>query len=217
MRTGIAAVVSLAVAATPSAASNLDADFLIKRKDKVIGYHSVDVTETAQGIEVETRVEMKVKFGPISLFHFTHASTELWRGGELVALESTTDENGKYDTVRIWRENGATMVDGTEFQGAAPVGSAPTSYWTKSIIDAPALISTQTGEIIDIEVTSFGRTTAEGRIHAEHYQLVGTLALNLWYDGEQWVGKNITIDGEELTYELVAKRRDYAASSEFLD
>ena len=75
------------------------------------------------------------------------------------------------------------------------------------------MINTQTGEILDIETSRIGETVAPNNRRAEQYQLVGTVALNLWYDGDRWVGSNFTIDGEELTYVLVDEPQEFAALS----
>lgn len=184
----------------PALAGDLDAKFLIKREGNVIGYHTVDVTETEDGYLVDTKIRMRVKLGPIPLFKYDHEAREVWKDGELASLTSVTNHNGERSSVEAERIDGVLMIDGTDFQGAAPAEAAPSSYWRKSIVDSPALINTQTGEIIAVEVESFGETTAPGDTLAEHYRITGTVSLDIWYDGEKWIGSHFIVDGEELTY-----------------
>ena len=209
---------ALAVLGTlPAYASELDANFLIKRKDKVIGFHKVEVSDTENGQRVETSIEMKVRFGPIPVFRYRHASVEEWRDGELVSLNSTTDRNGKDMFVRAARTDDGFMIDGTQYKGAAPEGALPSSYWNKALVEAATMINTQHGKILDIEVTPMGLTEAEHGAVAEEYKLVSSDLLHLWYDGPRWVGARFTVDGEELVYELVEDERDYARLDAFLD
>jgi len=201
----------------PAAAHDLDAKFLIKREGKVIGYHHVDVHQTATGTVVDTKIEMRVKLGPVPLFKYDHDSHEIWRDGELISIESDTNTNGEKAYLRASRKDGVLQIDGSDYQGPAPAAAMPSNYWDKSMIDANTIISTLTGEIIDVTVEHIGQSMAPQSIKAEQYRVTGTLTLDLWYDGKKWVGSHFVIDGEELTYELVSNAHQYAALAEYLD
>ncbi len=211
MRSWVVAGALLVGLTMPAAARDLDAKFLIERKGKVIGYHAVDVTPTEAGARVDTRIEMKVGLGPITLFKYEHDSTEIWNGETLVSLVSETNNNGDREFVDAKRYGEELLIDGSGYQGPAPEGAMPSSYWDKDLVRADAMINTQTGEILDITTSRIGETRAPHDRPAVQYQLVGTLALNLWYDGERWVGSNFTVDGEELTYVLVDEPQEFAA------
>ena len=217
MRLTLISTALLILGSLPASASELDANFLIKRKDKVIGYHRVEVTDTETGQRVETAIEMKVKFGPIPVFRYKHAAVEEWRDGELISLNSTTDRNGTDLYVRAARTEEGLMIDGARYKGAAPEGALPSSYWKKDLVEATRMINTQHGQILDIEVTSMGETETEHGALAEEYKLVSLDLLHLWYDGPRWVGARFTVDGEELVYELAEDKRDYAQLEDFLD
>ena len=211
MRCWVIAGVLLIGFTMPAAARDLDAKFLIERKGKVIGYHAVEITPTGAGARVDTRIEMRVGLGPITLFRYDHQATEIWRGEDLISLVSETDNNGDQTYVDAKRYGDRLMIRGSGYEGPAPAGAMPSSYWDKDLVRADAMINTQTGEILEIETSLVGETVAPNDRRAEQYRLVGTLALNLWYDGERWVGSNFTVDGEELTYILVDEPREFAA------
>lgn len=196
----LASVLSCTLA--PAGAETLGATFDILRKGEPIGYHRVDVQRSGDNAEVRTEIRMKVKLGPIVLFRYEHDAEEVWRGGRLASLTSRTNNDGERTAVTATRLGETLMVDGSAYNGAAPEGAFPSSYWNKAIINAPALLNTQTGEIIEIETTQLGKTATPDGVSAEHYRLTGTVALNLWYEGERWVGSHFVIDGEELTYRL---------------
>ncbi len=195
----------------PASASDHDTKFLIIRAGEVIGYHQVEVHETTQGTIVETEIEMRVKFGPIPLFKYDHDAREVWADGHLISIESTTNYNGEKTAVRAHREDGILQIDGTEYQGPAPEKAMPSSYWDRALIAADMVISTQSGELIDVAVLEIGETLAPHNVIADQYRITGTVTLDIWYDGARWVGSRFIIDGEELTYVLASDDRQYAA------
>lgn len=217
MRLLLTLVLIFSLGTVPAYAGELDANFLIKRKDKVIGFHRVEISDTENGQRVETTIEMKVKFGPIPVFRYKHAAVEEWLDGALVSLNSATDRNGKDMFVRAARTEEGLKLDGTRYAGPVPEGALPSSYWNKALLEATTMINTQHGKIMDIEVTSLGLTEAEHGTVAEEYKLVSSDLLHLWYDGPRWVGARFTVDGEELVYELATSEQDYAQLQEFLD
>ena len=201
----------------PVSANDLDAKFLIKRKGKVIGFHHVNVDETDEGYKVDTSIEMKVKFGPIPLFKYTHTATEEWVGEEIVLLSTRTNNNGKKLRLDAERSSEGLMIEGTDYTGYAPEGALPSSYWNKNLVSSDQMINTQTGEIIDLTTEFLGKTKSPAGEMADHFCLTGTVALNIWYDGEQWVGSNFEIDGEVLDYEFVEAETHYGELEAFLN
>lgn len=198
------------------AAHALETQFLIKRKDKVIGYHRVVAATADDGVAVSTEIAMSVKLGPIPLFRYSHANDERWRDGALLHAASRTDNNGDKSFFRAARVGDALHVKSSAFVGAARQGLVPSSWWNKAVLDADQLISTQTGEIIDITVEHLGRSAAPSGLMAEHYRIVGSVELDIWYDGHRWVGSRFVIDGETLEYELVNSPAQFARLAEFL-
>ena len=230
MRTVIFNLIALAAAAIclqpgDAAASSVgdvipasfSTEFDIYRGDKAIGRHAVTVSHDADKTTVRTEIDMKVKFGPITLFKYTHRATEVWRDGTLVSLESRTDNNGEDMWVDAAMTGTGLQISGSGYKGEAPADIVPSSYWRKSLVDAEAMLNTQTGEILPITVEQMddNSVTPSGG-SAEHYKLSNTLDLNLWYDGDDWVGAQFVIDGEELFYKLADDSFEKVASNEKL-
>lgn len=203
MRRGLAPLFMFLVMAMPAAASEFNAEFLIKRKGKVIGFHRVEVALDEDKTVANTTIRMKVKVGPIVVFRYAHDSVEEWRGGEIRSIESETNRNGKEMFVRAARGEEGLEIEGTKYSGVAPAAALPSSYWNKQLVSAPGMINTQHGEVMDIVVTPKGETETEAGQTAEQFHLIGTAPLDLWYDGARWVGASFEIDGEALVYELV--------------
>lgn len=191
-------------------ASELGAAFEIVRKGDPIGVHIVDVTPREDGFDVSTRIAMRVKFGPVTLFRYAHHAVEHWRNGRLERLTSTTEEGGTRQDLTVERVGETFLVDGSAFKGVAPADAIPSSYWNKSILETDRLLNTQTGEIIDVSVADLGVTTAPGGAPAQHHRLTGSVSLDLWYDDLRWVGADFTVRGERLSYRPIdgeAQRR----------
>ncbi len=217
MRTALISVFLSVAAVLPASASNLDAKFLIKREGKVIGYHAVDVTQTAEGARADTRIRMRVKLGPVVLFRYDHASVEEWRGGEVVSIMSETKHNHRKMRLNARSTGDRLDIDGSSYEGPASLAALPSSYWNKALVSAPQMINTQNGEVMDISVTPVGMTKTANGLAAEQYQLVAENTLNLWYQGERWVGSAFVIEGEALTYELVDSPIELAQLEKILD
>lgn len=212
MRSFILAAGLLSLIPPAAEASSLDAAFEILRKGDPIGFHAVNVEETPDGARVETRIRMKVKFGPVTLFRYEHDARELWRDGALQSLTSRTDNNGRKMELEVNREGDVLVVEGQDYQGEAPADAIPSSYWNKAIVDTRFLLNTQTGAVIPVTKESLGATRAPNGAEADHYRLTGSVALDLWYDDRRWVGADFVVRGERLRYRL-AKDEDQAKIS----
>ncbi|MEX0643699.1 MAG: DUF6134 family protein [Parvularculaceae bacterium] len=197
------AICALAASLSSAAAADIDAAFDIIRKGERVGYHVVQARETADGLVVETRVELKVKFGPLPLYRYRHVAVEHWRDGELQWISSKTNDNGERAYLEARRENGVLIVDGAAYQGPAPMDTMPASYWNRSVVSATTVLNTQDGELIAVETSRLGATAAPFGGEGEQFRVVGTVALDVWYDGENWIGFDCLVDGEELTYRRV--------------
>ncbi|MEZ5919979.1 MAG: DUF6134 family protein [Parvularculaceae bacterium] len=187
--------------AGPASASELSAAFNIVRKGDMIGYHAVEVTEEGGITRTETRIRMRVKFGPVVVFRYDLASIEHWRDGALQSIESSTDRNGRKMNLTVQRTANAFVVNGSSYQGEAPLNAIPGSYWNKEIVDAPVLLNTQNGSLVPVKGADLGQSKTPAGEDAEHYRLSGSVDLDLWYEGQKWVGAEFTIKGEDLAYQ----------------
>lgn len=190
----------LAVLSAGPAAAERGAAFTILRKGEPIGRHVVEVREVGDRTLVDTKIRMRVKFGPLVLYRYDHVAREVWADGALQEIESRTDDNGAKASLKATRVEGALFVEGSGYEGFAPSSAAPSTYWTRSVVDAPILLNTQNGELIEVASTRIGVTASPGGAPGEEFRIVGTLALSLWYDGEKWIGSDFTVDGERLIY-----------------
>jgi hypothetical protein len=108
---------SLAVVpATPVGATVADGvrklSFDVFLDDRAIGYQRFELAPAEGGTRIETQAAFEVKLLLITAFAYDHRNSELWRGGCLQAIDSSTDSNGKRYTVS-GRARGSAFVVAT--------------------------------------------------------------------------------------------------------
>ena len=162
--------------ATPVSAlsipSNGKLSFDVIRKGKDIGDHSYSFsgTTSALTVKVTTDIIVKVPLIRTTAYSFNHKSVEVWKGGKLQKLSSTTDDDGAPHQLKT-----------------ANKGALPASLWNDDILRSGKLMNTIDGTIMTIRAADLGMETVKtrrGSIAAHHYRLSGGLARDLWYDGD---------------------------------
>jgi hypothetical protein len=183
--------------------------FHVIRKDCVIGTHMLTFEAQADDLTVRVAVDLAVGFGPITLFRYTHRAVETWRNGQVVALDTKTDDDGTHHTVTGRRTDAGFVVEGTKIAGyVAPENALPATHWNRKMLDGP-LINTQDGRLMHPTVQAVGTDaipTAEGgTITASHFAMTGDVQLDTWYDTtSNWAGVCFKAgDGSLVRYERI--------------
>ncbi|MEM1035674.1 MAG: DUF6134 family protein [Pseudomonadota bacterium] len=182
-------------------------DFEVLRKGKPFGRHVLtfsDVTET--GFKVTTDVDLTVKFGPITAFKYRLDATETWADGQLIGLSGKSNSDGDKGRVEAINTGGELVVDSTLFNGALPLSTIPSSHWNILQVKGDQMLSTETGEVLAIDVETIGTDTVMvggEPVEATHYRLKSDLAVDLWYDDQnRWVKLIFEARGQKIEYVL---------------
>ena len=72
--------------------------------DQPIGSHRVTVKGEGNEFEIETKSNLEVRFGPLTVFRFEHQRRELWRDGELIESAAQTTKNDEFYDIKITRQ-----------------------------------------------------------------------------------------------------------------
>ena len=163
--------------------------YTVTRDGSTIGTHSVDINAAGTEVQVETDIEVKVLF--VTAYKFKHTSQEKWQNGQLVAITSTTDDDGTPKELNA-RLNGDQMkvnsiVKGQDRLQTVPADTLPASLWNPATVEQSALLNTLDGQIMTIDVENKGADTVEtgaGPVQANHYAITGELTRDLWFDGQ---------------------------------
>ncbi len=182
-------------------------DFTVLRKGKPFGSHVLTFERDESGtLEVTTDVDLQVKFGPITAFKYRLDSVEEWIDGQLVALNGRSNNDGRKGEVSAEAEDGDLIIESTKFDGTLPLGIIPSSHWNRLQVYQNQMLSTETGEILDIEVEVIGDDEVEVGdqiIDATHYRLKSDLTVDLWYDRQsRWVKLAFEVRGQDIEYVL---------------
>ena len=182
-------------------------DFTVLRKGKPFGTHQLSFDRNESGeLTVTTDVDLQVKFGPITAFRYRLDSVENWIDGKLVALNGKSNNDGRKGEVSAETVDDQLVVDSTEFDGALPLTTIPSSHWNRLQVYQDQMLSTETGEVLDIEVENLGDdvVTVGGQdVETTHYRLTSDLTVDLWYDNQsRWVKLAFEVRGQDIEYVL---------------
>jgi hypothetical protein len=180
--------------------------FDVLRGKRKLGEHVLTFARSGDRLTVEVAVDMAFKLGPVTLFKYRHRATERWQDGEVVSLDSTTNDDGTLHRVALRRDGTrlAIEADGKP-RVLAPAGASPATHWNRRQLDGP-LINTQTGTVYRPKVaeTPGGSWPDRGGrpIAATRYALTGGIDLDLWYDATPlWAGLSFAAkDGSVVRY-----------------
>jgi len=184
-------------------------DFTVLRKGKPFGRHILSFERDEDGeLTVTTDVDLQVKFGPITAFKYRLDSVETWMDGQLTALSGTSNSDGRKGKVTATQQGEDLAIDSTKFTGTLPLSIIPSSHWNRLQVYQDQMLSTETGEVLDIDVETIGEETVmvDGQaVPATHYRLTSDLTVDLWYDDQsRWVKLAFEVRGQNIEYVLNA-------------
>lgn len=182
-------------------------DYTVLRKGKPFGSHVLTFERKDDDrFTVTTDVDLDVKLGPISLFKYRLDAKESWENGKLVELSGKVNNDGDKASVKASAEDETLNVDGTKFDGKLPASIIPSSHWNIQQVFSDRMLSTESGEVIDISMEKMGADrvkVGDQMVDATHYRLMSDINVDLWYDDQsRWVKLKFEIDGQNIEYVL---------------
>lgn len=182
--------------------------FSVFYKGSRIGAHTILYSSVTGETQVSTRINLLVKAAFFTLFRFSHSSTETWRDGKLISLNSQTLEHG--ETLHV---DGMATPQGFRVvsKGGPFIAPAATltsnSLWTPAVLEQTTLVDAQYGGIIGVSARKFAdeQIIIGGRqIAVTRYTLITPyLAGSIWYDEKSlWVRGEFERDGSQIQYQL---------------
>jgi hypothetical protein len=182
--------------------------FNVLLDDKPIGYHQFIIKQTDQEHRISSKAVFDVKFLFFTVYNYSHENTEVWKGQCLTNLSSDTNDNGDKDYVRLYIENGNTLIKTSEGLNTTNQCVRSFAYWDLELLKSHQLLNVQTGELIDVNFSHIGKdklNIGKQEIESNHYRIHGKeLEIDLWYsDDNNWLAlQSTTVDGYILRYEL---------------
>ena len=191
-------------------------EFDIYRNNQNIGKHIFSFKKSNGHLEVESEINFQIKKLGIVLYKYHVKGTEIYNDGKLVKFNSKTNQNGKEKYVNMELENEQYIIDGSSYQGKAPIDYLLGTWWNHSIVEAKAQISAVSGRIIKQKVNFLGKETIkiDGKIYKTlHFNFSSIdkklskdkkLNTDVWYDEKtlNWVKASFKKKGK-WQYKLV--------------
>ena len=182
--------------------------FDVLRDGGAFGTHKVTFQKAGDALTVKTSVELKVAFGPVTLFEYLHDVTEQYAGGRLVWVGSRTKNEGKWKTLSAKSAPGGLQVTGEAFKGLLAGVVIPSTHWNEDEMKQSSMFSTETGEMLPITVKDRGIErvkTGAGLIDARRFDVASELDASFWYDAQgRWVKCAFETQGSKIEYVLRA-------------
>lgn len=171
--------------------------FRILRNGDDIGTHTLDARLIDGAFEIDILIDIKVRVLGFTAYRYELQNREVWRGGELQSLDSTTNDDGSEDRARIRREDGGLVISGSGFDGRLDGSVATTSYYTTAFHDRRPWVSSQSGKPLDVTVSRVAQSPLK-------VDVSGELETHLIYDERgEWIGCEFDAGGEPGSYEVV--------------
>ncbi len=195
--------VALAPTVPALAAAGGTRRFSVMRGDEPIGTHVVTVQGGAGNMTARTDIDIAVKRLGFTVYRYTLTCTETYDGNGLVSLNGQCNDDGDSAFVKAAREGGQLMVQGSSYEGSAPVAAGTTTYWRKDALSATPWISTQSGELL--AVTASPVSVAETPAGTSAYRITnGTdYTTDVFYDARgEWIGSAFDAKGTRATIRM---------------
>lgn len=181
--------------------------FDVLRQGNRFGEHRVDFNVGDDGrLEARTSVDLRAGIGPITVFRYDLEAVETWVDGELIALEGRCLDDGDRLEVEAQAVDDGLKVAGTAFSGVVAEPILPASHWNYAQTRQTQILSTEDGEIIEVEVVPLGRETIRAggtEIEANKYLMDSDIDVTLWYDDTgRWLKLAFEARGQSIEYVL---------------
>ena len=192
-------------------------EFDIYRNQTHIGKHVFSFKKLNGELVVESEINFQIKKFGIVLYKYHVKGTEIYKDGKLVKFNSKTNQNGKVKYVNMELDNEEYNIDGSSYQGKAPIDFMIGTWWNHSIVKASAQISAVSGRIIKQKVAFLGKETIVingKKYNTLHFNFSSTdkkldkkkkLNTDVWYEEESlyWVKASFKKKGK-WEYRLIS-------------
>jgi hypothetical protein len=182
-------------------------NFNVYLDDREIGYHRFQLSDSADGMRLETRAEFEVRMFLLTVYAYEHHNTEWWRNGCLQGIEARTDSNGKHYRVSGVVRDGGLLVSTAVREHRLDDCVATFAYWDRRLLERDRLLNSQTGEYQPVKLAPLGPGSlvlGEQTIAVQRYALTAhKLDIELAYaaDSGEWVALDSRLEkGQLLRY-----------------
>ncbi|KAA9134198.1 hypothetical protein F3N42_01245 [Marinihelvus fidelis] len=182
---GCHAVMLALVASTTATASDPvlteSLHFQVYLDDREIGHHRFDVHAEGDTTRVHIEARFEVSWWVLTAYRYRHDNVETWQDDCLMALQSSTDDDGDEHRVDVRHAEGAVAISRAQGSDYTLQGCARTfAYWDVDALRSGPMINAQTGETVDVTVSQ----AMPDRLALNGDEVVAERRELNWSDGE---------------------------------
>lgn len=177
-------------------------------RGKPVGEHKVTFQERGDSLVVITHVRIVVKVWFLTAFRYVHDAVEVWKSGQLVSIDSTTNDNGAHFTVsgRAVREGFRVSSADGPFLAASSLMTSNT-IWNRRLMGETTMIDVQHGGVTGLVVKPLGKERiqiSDRLVMAARFQIITPYyAGSLFFDSNGHLIRGVMEQqGEILEYVL---------------
>jgi len=182
--------------------------FKVFYDESEIGEHVFLRTPDKDGQKVTIEADFNIDILFINVYSYKHRNIEKWNGQCLISINALTDDNGEMFEVKGKSEDEIFNLETKYGEENIDDCVKTFAYWDSSILDSDTLLNSQTGELVDVDISFVAHEEILVRnklMKTKRYQLkTDDFTIELWYsDKDEWVALNsITSDGAKLYYKI---------------
>ncbi|MBX7104931.1 MAG: hypothetical protein K1X57_12670 [Gemmataceae bacterium] len=198
----LAVLMAIAPAAEPETR-----EYRVSVSGKQAGTYIQKITPRDDGsteVTVQTDISLRIL---LRTYTYKLRSQEVWKDGQLVKVESSSDDDGKRFGVVATAEGPRTRVNVNNRSRAAPPNLWTTSHWQPPAPGELNRLDIDTGRILLGKVQLVGPeqlTVAGATMTVKHYRIFGSDPAELWYDERGRLVRQETLeDGHRTIVEFV--------------
>lgn len=200
-----AAMIVLILLGAGAQASTETRRFAITRNGEQIGIHMIEVNRSGQEISVAVATDLTVKVLFVTAYRLQLRASERWVNGRLVALNSTSDNNGTRHFVSVAAKGSNLEVNVDGKATLIDPNIMPASFWNPALLGRPIMLDAQDGRIMPVSVRDGGEEdlTINGQIvKARRYTINSRYSQDVWYDDQERLvqAKLVARDGSVIMY-----------------
>lgn len=191
-----------------AAVASRNLHFRVLRQGKPIGVHTVTFRQDGERLVVATRIDITVKVLMFTAFYLKHDAEEIWQAGRLLAVKSTTDDNGTRLQVSGSAVAGGFRITSEDGPFLAPAHLLTSDMlWDIRMLREDRLLDVQYGGVIGLAVKPLGQAlvdTPQGQVLANsHHLITPHYTGTLFHDSSgRWIRGLIEAKGEIIEYAL---------------
>jgi hypothetical protein len=171
---------------TPGVPASLRQESVILRDGEPIGTSVTEFSHDGDRLTVRTHLQIAVTLLYVTVYRFDSMVEEQWLNGELVAMHTRTDDDGKRKSVDMQSaDSGNPDLLNVTYNGTAKTvgaGIMPTSFWNPQSMQQSRFIDTLDGDTFDATVKSRKPDTVrigEHDVQASRFEMSNDV--DLWY------------------------------------